>query len=535
MKSFAVRVLSVVATTAAVAHSEPLSCSISDSDFGREDPNLQIMEYDVGDGPQKTKVYVEPNVTSFYRLYDTPPSTQKVVPMFDGFQCKFVNLSNQSVVFSWEDTKSGQRHVMRYLEPWTATGTASFPNHQFVMTPMEEGPDSPNVLVRLQVQEYPHNNYYYDPYHIRDHPEPPSFLNTRQQESYRQWRKTVLFDDQYKAKTGRSYLANYLRQPPRHSIWPAEYFGQEHWVVTQERHFQSIPPDEKLTKITHHGKSRRLTEPSLPEYRVDDSTALNLTLRVISVAPRVLEIENFLSEAEVQHILELAVKLDMKKSTTGDALNRETAQLKTRTSKNTWVPREESPIVDAVYRRAADVQLMDEALLRYRDADERPDVTGRRSLGEHLQLVHYNAGQEYTAHHDFGFARMDDEQQGARFSTLLLYLNDVPKGGETSFPRWSNAETFHKLKVKPQAGKAVLFYSQLPDGNFDDLSHHAAEPVIVGEKYLINLWTWYVCSTFCAVVRGLHFRMCPAAWTDSLYQFSLSLFLYSRDPVYERG
>jgi hypothetical protein len=31
-------------------------------------------------------------------------------------------------------------------------------------------------------------------------------------------------------------------------------------------------------------------------------------------------------------------------------------------------------------------------------------------------------------------------------------------------------------------GKAVLFYSQLPDGNLDDFSEHAALPIVEGEK-----------------------------------------------------
>ena len=78
--------------------------------------------------------------------------------------------------------------------------------------------------------------------------------------------------------------------------------------------------------------------------------------------------------------------------------------------------------------------------------------------------------------------------QRARFATLLLYLNEEGlEGGETSFPRWVNAETFHPLKVKPRAGQAVLFYSQLPDGNFDDFSQHAALKPTAGEKWLINL------------------------------------------------
>jgi prolyl 4-hydroxylase len=69
--------------------------------------------------------------------------------------------------------------------------------------------------------------------------------------------------------------------------------------------------------------------------------------------------------------------------------------------------------------------------------------------------------------------------------------------------------------VKPERGKAILFYNLLPDGNYDDRSQHAAEPVTQGEKvrkqvnvrgqpttpsstanhpfyckWLINLWVW---------------------------------------------
>jgi prolyl 4-hydroxylase len=125
-------------------------------------------------------------------------------------------------------------------------------------------------------------------------------------------------------------------------------------------------------------------------------------------------------------------------------------------------------------------------------------------------------------HHDFGYARIDDTHQSARFATLLLYLNEPEAGGETSFPRWQNAEvnlvsccfrskhsnrialfhshsfsfalrfalhnfkSFDQLKVPPESGKAVLFYSQLPDGNLDDFSHHAALPVKKGEKWLVS-------------------------------------------------
>ena len=64
------------------------------------------------------------------------------------------------------------------------------------------------------------------------------------------------------------------------------------------------------------------------------------------------------------------------------------------------------------------------------------------------------------------------------------------EGGETSFPRWLNGETTEILEVKPEIGKAVLFYNVLPDGNYDERSQHAAKPVIRGEKWLTNLWVW---------------------------------------------
>jgi prolyl 4-hydroxylase len=42
--------------------------------------------------------------------------------------------------------------------------------------------------------------------------------------------------------------------------------------------------------------------------------------------------------------------------------------------------------------------------------------------------------------------------------------------------------------VTPEKGKAMIFYMYLPDGNLDDLSQHAALPVLEGEKYFANLW-----------------------------------------------
>ena len=85
----------------------------------------------------------------------------------------------------------------------------------------------------------------------------------------------------------------------------------------------------------------------------------------------------------------------------------------------------------------------------------------------------------FAAHHDFSMPALVN-MQPSRFATLLIYLNDGMKGGETAFPRWLHAWQPDKpgnheaLKVTPKAGMAVLFYNLLPDGNYDERSLHAA-------------------------------------------------------------
>lgn len=111
---------------------------------------------------------------------------------------------------------------------------------------------------------------------------------------------------------------------------------------------------------------------------------------------------------------------------------------------------------------------------------------------------------------------------GNRYATILLYMNDVDDhaGGETVFETaWSinTSETQRRvplrdtinelresgqidvlkvgsweeelaavcrtrLAVKPRAGRAVLFYSQHPNGTVDDASLHGACPILSGTK-----------------------------------------------------
>jgi len=447
------------------------------------DPALKTMTFDIGQGEEKFLAYVQPDVSTFYREPEGSRKEKKM--LFNGFAGKFYNLSPWALTLYWsggEDTM-----VIDTIQPFQARGTATFPGHVFYIAP----PDNPTNIAKYWEMVPTTTHYVFDPFSGTETLQlSHDALDPDQRKLYDAQKRSLSFAKKYREFTGRDYQSLYPRPMPMHKMWPNEYIGQKHWVETKETHFATIPHKSLLGKITEHGSSRKLseTDPRLMEsYRFPGQT-LNLTLTSISASPRAFEIENFLSEAEVNYILEAAGGMDLARSTVGSDGLGETAT--TRTSKNTWVNREESIIVDTLYRRAADLLRIDESLFRYRGEEEYPDLPTKTSIAEPLQLVHYEPGQEYTAHHDWGYPGVENPHQPCRFATLLLYLNDDVVGGETSFPRWVNAETSRELKCYPKKGKAMLFYSVLPDGNMDDLSQHAALPVKKGEKWLMNFWVW---------------------------------------------
>jgi len=95
---------------------------------------------------------------------------------------------------------------------------------------------------------------------------------------------------------------------------------------------------------------------------------------------------------------------------------------------------------------------------------------------ESLQLLRYEVGQFYGQHNDY-IEYQAKRPVGPRILTFYLYLNDVPNGGETNFPRIG-------LSVTPKAGRAVLWPSVLNEApnEMDLRSDHQAMPVIEGVK-----------------------------------------------------
>ena len=106
--------------------------------------------------------------------------------------------------------------------------------------------------------------------------------------------------------------------------------------------------------------------------------------------------------------------------------------------------------------------------------------------GETLQGQRYQAGQEYRTHCDFfpvTASYWPDmlKSGGQRCWTAMIYLNDVPEGGETQFP-------LCEFMVPPREGMILIWNNLSPDGAPNRQSLHAARPVISGTKYVVTKW-----------------------------------------------
>ena len=98
----------------------------------------------------------------------------------------------------------------------------------------------------------------------------------------------------------------------------------------------------------------------------------------------------------------------------------------------------------------------------------------------------YEPGQRYEPHFDYGEACdfEENEANGPRHVTMLIYLNDLPEadGGHTVFPRLD-------LKVSPRAHAAVVFNDCHADGGEDARTLHGGTPPLSNAtKAAINVW-----------------------------------------------
>eukprot|EP00252_Welwitschia_mirabilis_P015407 TRINITY_DN3387_c0_g1_i1.p1 TRINITY_DN3387_c0_g1~~TRINITY_DN3387_c0_g1_i1.p1 ORF type:complete len:283 (+),score=31.14 TRINITY_DN3387_c0_g1_i1:155-1003(+) len=122
--------------------------------------------------------------------------------------------------------------------------------------------------------------------------------------------------------------------------------------------------------------------------------------------------------------------------------------------------------------------------------------------GEDIQVLRYEEGQKYEPHYDYFQDKFNIARGGHRIATVLMYLTDVGKGGETVFPTAEEDRRYRMqvnkndlsdcakkgVAVKPKKGDALLFFSLTPSAIPDPRSLHGGCPVIEGEKWSATKW-----------------------------------------------
>ncbi|CAE7876368.1 P4H4 [Symbiodinium necroappetens] len=210
-------------------------------------------------------------------------------------------------------------------------------------------------------------------------------------------------------------------------------------------------------------------------------------LKTVSVQPVVFLVRGFLREEECQTIIAMG-EANMSESpiVPMDTHHRDKATKEFRTSTQARLESSESPLLTELDHRISNLT--------------RVPV----HHNEEVQILRYRLGEFYAAHTDnfdpqYYQNSVDyiDKGHRNRLLTVFWYLTNVSQGGQTLFPRahaLPQPEDMHScekgLKVQPEIGAVLLWYSLRPNGNSDPNSLHASCPVQEGMKWSANYWVW---------------------------------------------
>ena len=127
------------------------------------------------------------------------------------------------------------------------------------------------------------------------------------------------------------------------------------------------------------------------------------------------------------------------------------------------------------------------------------------------QVARYERGQFYEAHFDGSAPESRayrGEEGGQRVATVLIYLNDVPRGGHTRFNRLG-------FEVAPRKGCAVVFFPGCADtGALDSRALHEARPA-EDRKYVCQIWVRQrALSTAGQEFQGVGHRLLEALYAN---------------------
>ena len=184
-------------------------------------------------------------------------------------------------------------------------------------------------------------------------------------------------------------------------------------------------------------------------------------------APYTVYFEHVLTDLECDEMVALSDS-QLKDSTVVDMALGTSVPHAHRTSTGCSFKRAESPLIDRIEQRLAFL------------------VNWPVVQGEGLQILRYEKGGEYRAHHDYFDPAYSGSQKhvaeaGQRVGTVIMYLSDVEEGGGTSMPNID-------FEVRPRKGSALFFCNVDEYGEIDPMTLHAGVPVVKGVKYIATKW-----------------------------------------------
>ncbi|XP_066374985.1 probable prolyl 4-hydroxylase 6 isoform X1 [Miscanthus floridulus] len=230
----------------------------------------------------------------------------------------------------------------------------------------------------------------------------------------------------------------------------------------------------------------------------------------LSWRPRAFLHKGFLSDAECDHLIVLAND-KLEKSMVADNESGKSVQSEVRTSSGMFLEKKQDEVVTRIEERIsvwtflppgtskASIKLLKSISFLLIVNNLNSMLLACSENGESIQILHYQNGEKYEPHYDYFHDKNNQALGGHRIATVLMYLSNVEKGGETIFPNaegkllqpkddtWSDCAR-NGYAVKPVKGDALLFFSLHPDATTDSESLHGSCPVIEGQKWSATKW-----------------------------------------------
>lgn len=206
---------------------------------------------------------------------------------------------------------------------------------------------------------------------------------------------------------------------------------------------------------------------------IPDEDTIQIDDRAIRVlgrfsSPRAALLDGLLSPEECSGLIDYAYSKGLKNSGVVDGSTGESIQHRARTSTSVFLTRAETPLIDSIEQRLSRL------------------TNWPIGHGEGLQVLRYEAGQEYKPHFDWFDPQKPGsanhlKRGGQRVGTTVIYLATPEEGGGTQFPKSG-------VQVYPRAGGAIFFADVDAAGRPDEMSLHSGMPVVKGSKIVATYW-----------------------------------------------